>query len=430
MTSRLSGPDYEALVAATRDQRMAWWRSARFGMFVHFGLYALLGRMEWAMALENYSLSEYEALADRFQPKPGAARDWARLARAAGMRYMVLTTRHHDGFSLWDSAANPYNSVNLGPRRDLVREFVDACHECDLKVGFYSSLMDWHHPDSWRCAFDPEARQRFTDYIKALNRELLSQYGKIDVLWYDMPEPLEHAEGWDALGLNQMARALQPDIIINNRSRLPEDFDTPEERLTASERDWEACMTFNGLSWGYVDSEQARPYSYNAHGILRMLQRVTASGGNLLLNIGPRPDGSVPKEAREPLSQVGQWLQAHGEAVYGNKEAALSLVHHALNGVCTATLDQSVLYLWNWVWPADRELTLGGLLTPLRRASLLADGTDIPFRQGGHRVTLGPLPARAPDPLNVTVIKLEFPEPPRWVQASQYPQLHRGRRIQ
>ena len=179
----LSKGEYEAAIAATRDKRMKWWREARFGMFVHFGLYALLGRQEWAMANENIPPEEYEKLAERFQPKPGAPREWAKLAKAAGCKYMVLTTRHHEGFSLWDSKVNPFNSVNFGPHRDLVREFVDACREYDLGVGFYSSVMDWHHPDGRDCATDPDARRRYNDYLTALNTELLTNYDKIDILW-------------------------------------------------------------------------------------------------------------------------------------------------------------------------------------------------------------------------------------------------------
>jgi alpha-L-fucosidase len=300
------------------------------------------------MSLENYPIEEYEKLANQFNPKPGAPRQWAELAAKAGMKYMVMTTRHHEGLSLWDSKVNPYNSVNHGPKRDIVREFVDACREFDLKIGFYSSLMDWHHPDGWRCAFDTQARQRFNAYIRELNRELLTQYGKIDILWYDVARPMESWEGWDSLEMNQMMRELQPHILINNRSRLDEDFGTPEEHLTAMDRDWEACMTFNGISWGYVDSAQASPYSYNAQRIIRMLNTVTAGGGNLLLNIGPTPDGSVPPEATEPLTTVGRWLAENGKAVYGKKPKS---TYANSNGVCGASFDGSNVYVWNWIWP-------------------------------------------------------------------------------
>ncbi|MDR2505173.1 MAG: alpha-L-fucosidase, partial [Oscillospiraceae bacterium] len=213
----ISKPEYDARTAASRDRRMKWWREARFGMFVHYGLYSVLQRHEWAMAIDNFDPEEYAKLADSFLPKENAAMEWAKLASEAGARYMVLTTRHHEGFSMWDSAVNPYNSANYGAKRDIVREFVEACRAYNLRIGFYSSLMDWHHPDGARCAYDSEARKRFTDYIYELNRELLTQYGKIDILWYDVARPMEHCEGWNSLEMNQRFRELQPDIIINNR---------------------------------------------------------------------------------------------------------------------------------------------------------------------------------------------------------------------
>ena len=216
--------DYEAWIASTRDARMDWWRKARFGMFVHFGLYSILGRHEWVMSMEGIDKEDYEKLADQFLPEEGCCEKWAKLAKKAGMKYMVLTTRHHEGFSLWDSKVNPYNSVNYGCHRDIVKEFVEACRKYDLKIGFYSSIMDWHHPDGEKCENDPEARRRFLDYIEALNTELLTNYGKIDILWYDVAQPMESWEAWDSLARNQRLRALQPDIIINDRSRLPEDF--------------------------------------------------------------------------------------------------------------------------------------------------------------------------------------------------------------
>ncbi len=424
MSALLSKPDYEKWTAETRDARMGWWREARFGMFVHYGLYSQVGRNEWVMSLENYPISEYEKLANTFSPKPGAPREWARLAKKAGMKYMVLTTRHHEGFSLWDSKVNPYNSVNFGPHRDIVREFVDACREFDLKIGFYSSLMDWHHPDGWRSAFDSQARLRFNAYLTELNRELMTNYGKIDILWYDVAEPMNNWEGWDSLERNQMVRALQPDIIIDNRSRMDEDFGTPEEHLTAENRDWEACMTFNGISWGYVDSAQAAPYSYNAQRILKMLNTVTSGGGNLLLNIGPMPDGSVPAEAQEPLAAVGSWLAENGQAVYGKQTKTK---FHAASGVAGTSSDGKNVYLWNWIWPSGGEMAIGGFMSPVRAVRLLKDGSPLEFEQRGHRILLKNLPATPPDAhAGITVVQLEFESEPTFHFASYFPQLHGG----
>ena len=359
-----SKPEYEEQITSTRDARMDWWRKGRFGMFVHYGLFSQLGQHEWAMLMENIPIPEYEKLADAFNPKPGAPREWAALAKKAGMKYMVLTTRHHEGFSLWDSTVNPYNSVNYGPKRDIVQEFVDACREFDLGVGLYSSLMDWHHPDAERCAYDTAARRRFTQYIHDLNVELLTNYGKIDILWYDAPSPMQSWEGWDSLERNQHLRKLQPGIIINNRSRLLEDFGTPEGHIKIDERDWEACMTFNDISWGYVDSAQAAPYSYNANRILKMLNKCAAGCGNLLLNIGPAPDGSVPTEAVEPLTTVGKWLKENEKAVFGKMARAVvdKKPRFGGNGLCGFSSDGKSIYVWNWIWPAGGCMGLGGYM--------------------------------------------------------------------
>jgi len=425
MKKLLCKEDYLNEIAQSRDRRMAWWREARFGMFIHYGLYSQIGRNEWAMVLENMPVKEYEQLADTFAPTPGAPREWAKLARRAGMKYLVMTTRHHEGFSLWDSQANPYNSVNFGPKRDLVREFVDACREFDLRIGFYSSLMDWHHPDSWRCAFDSEARTRFNRYIEDLNTELLTHYGKIDILWFDVARPMETAEGWNSLAMNQRLRALQPDIIINDRSYLPEDFSTPEEHIKPVDHDWEACMTFNGISWGYVDSTQSAPYAYNAQRILKMLNTCSKNGGNLLLNIGPTPDGGVPMEAVEPLSKVGDWLQANGRAAYGQmtKEAKM----YGNGGSDISHVGKSV-FLWYWLWPATGEMSVGGYMNAPKAVRFLQDGSPIEFTHDGHRITLKNLPKAPPDQTaGVTVVELVFDGDPGYVFASRYPQLHGGK---
>lgn len=420
--------EYDELTAATREKRLEWFKEARFGMFIHYGLFSEEGCGEWLQAQQNYTVSEYERFAKSFSPKEGCADEWCRAAKEAGAKYAVMTTRHHEGFSLWNSKVNPFNSYKYCGR-DLVREFSDACRKYGLRIGLYSSVMDWHHPDGGRCAYDTEARKRFTDYIEALNTELLSDYGKIDILWYDMPWPMESSESWDSANRNYRLRQLQPDLIINNRSRMAEDFGTPEGALRAEDRYWEACMTFNGISWGYIDSKQAEKYSYSPAQILRMLRNCTASGGNLLLNIGPTADGSVPDEAKDPLRRVGAWLSENGEAAYGIK-TRFSGWEYGANGVTEVTLspDKKTVYLWNYIYPENGKMMLGGYKAAPVSASVLSTGQALHAECDGSRLFLSGLPKENPDKhAGIAVIKLVFEEEVKYRFGSNYPQLHYGR---
>lgn len=393
-----------------RARRMQWWHEARFGMFIHWGLYAQIGRHEWAMNRERIPVEEYEKLVDTWVPKRRPAREWARLAKKAGMKYMVMTTKHHDGFFLWDTDMTDYNSVARGPGRDLVREYVEACREFGLKVGFYYSLMDWHHPDGARCAKNKAARLRFLEFTHGAVRELMSNYGKIDILWYDGAWPFVTPEGWDSVKLNRMARRLQPDIIINNRSQAPEDFGTPEGHIHAEPegRAWEACMTFNG-SWGYMPCVPEEDW-HSPRKVVGMLLQVTAGAGNLLLNIGPAPDGSVPPEAVERLLPVGKWLAKNGEAVYGKVDRSYGIFDWIPIGHFTRK--DNTYYFWCLHWPGS-EIVIGGLRTKLKKAEILATGKRVAFEQKGERLVLKGLPKRDPDNLaKTTVIKMEFASKP------------------
>ncbi len=428
MEQRITSEAYVSYVNESHDRRIAWFREARFGMFIHYGLFSSYAMGEWAQVWENIKISDYEKLAAAFCPKEDCADEWCRLAKEAGAKYAVLTTRHHEGFSLWDSKVNPFNSMKYCGR-DIVREFVDACRKYDLRVGLYSSLMDWRHPDAWKCMTDEDARARFTKYIEDLNVELLSNYGKIDILWYDMPWPSMSTAGWDSVNRNHKLRQLQPDILINNRSRIREDFFTPEEALSESEEwDWEACMTFNGLSWGYVDENQIVPYSYSANRIALMLRKCSALGGNLLLNIGPKADGSVPGEAFEPLRCVGAWLSENGEAVYGKKMKATGKICGANHvSKCTLSADGKELYVWNFIWPSTGTLVYGGYLTAPKKITILSTGEDVSFAMDGHRIVMKNLPTEAPDKkMGITVLKLTFEEPFVYHYGSYYPQVSQG----
>jgi alpha-L-fucosidase len=408
--------EYLRQTQATRAERMRWWHAARFGMFVHWGLYSQLGRHEWAMNRERIPLADYEKLADTWQPQHNAPRAWARLAQQAGMKYMVMTTKHHEGFCLWATQQTTFNAVQRGPKRDLVREYVDACREFGLKVGFYYSLMDWHHPDGALCARDPAARRRFLDFTQGCVRELCTQYGQLDILWYDVAWPLASAEEWESEKMNQMVRELQPHILINNRSRLDEDFGTPEENVTAEKegRAWEACMTFNG-SWGYMPIS---PDWRSVREVVGLLNGATAGGGNLLLNIGPAPDGSVPAEAVERLTAVGRWAEQNQEALYG----AVDRVGDRMESMPTGlwSINGNTAYFWCTRWPGE-ELAIGGLRTRVVKASRLATGQPVAFEQTENRLVLKGLPASQPDTIAGTaIIKLECDAAPRQVLGRGY----------
>lgn len=418
------------------DERIAWFRDARLGLFIHYGLFASYGMGEWAQSQECWTISEWEQMAKDFCPKPGCTDEWCKLAVEAGAKYAVLTTRHHEGFSLWDSKVNSFNSMNVCGR-DLVREFTDSCRKYGLKIGLYSSLMDWRHPDSWRCYNDEASRRRFLDYIEALNVELLSNYGKIDILWYDMPWPQMTSDQWESVIRNSRLRALQPHILINNRSRMPEDFYTPEEslnfppndgkRVAEEGADWEACLTFNGFSWGYVDAAQAEPYSFRAQQLVNTVTKCVQGGGNLLINIGPAADGSVPEDAVKPLTDLGAWMRRNAEAVYGRKARKYEIDVH-LNQVCRAavSLDHKSVYCFDFIWPKNGKLCFGGFKNLPRKIYLLATGEELPFRAEGYRLEIGGLPQKCPDDLGIAVLKMEFDEEVNNTYLCYYPQMSNG----
>ena len=382
-----------------RARRMRWWHEAKFGMFIHFGLYSLIGRHEWAMEMEGIPVAEYEKLAKQFNPKPYAAREWARLAKRAGMKYMVMTTKHHEGFCLFDTEYTDYCAPKQACGRDLVAEFVESARAEGLRVGFYYSLMDWHHPDGARCVEDEAARKRFVKYIHGQVRELMTNYGKIDILWYDVPWPLD-AEGWESARMNRMVRELQPSIIINNRSGLPEDFSTPEQHVRGEPagRAWETCMTMND-SWGYhkADDNWKTPKQ-----ILRYLITCARDGGNYLLNIGPKPDGSVPEESVHILNVVGEWMDKYGHTIYGAEPCDVKRSCFA-----NFTRKGTTLYVHIHFWPGE-EWAIGGIRTKVKSAKLLPEGEPVKFEQNEFHVRFKDLPSEAPDnPISVLELECE-----------------------
>jgi len=370
------------------EDRIRWFTDARFGMFIHWGVYSLLGRGEWVMNRERTPHEEYKPLAQKFNPRKHDPNEWAHLAVQAGMRYMVLTTRHHDGFCLWDSQLSDFTAPKTAGKRDLVADYAKACRKAGLKVGFYYSLKDWHHPD-WlaRQEGDRKRHRRFLEYIHGQVRELCTNYGKVDVLWYDGPGPYD-AEGWESEGLNAMVRKLQPHILINDRSRLPEDFATVEQHLSRVEggRPWEFCLTMNA-NWGYATRS---PYK-STHELIDTLSLVAARGGNLLLNVGPKPDGTIPTRSIQRLKEIGEWMKVNSESIYGCGPHPLQWTSYG-----RVTAKGNALYLhMSKSWPG-REFATAGLKNRIRSATLLGSRRRLTVKKRDVRMWVSGLPETPP----------------------------------
>ncbi|MBQ7208403.1 MAG: alpha-L-fucosidase [Lentisphaeria bacterium] len=410
----------------TYEERMKWFHEARFGIYVHFGLYSLLERGEWTMYSERIPKEEYAALADRFDPVPGCAGEWVQAAKRAGAKYMVLTTRHHEGFSLFDSKYSDFTSAKRGCRRDIVREYVEAARAAGLKVGLYYSLLDWRYPGYFEPGKYPENKAALVAYVHNQVRELMTNYGKIDLLEYDggwmanypNDSPEQRIDFWHARELNAMVRELQPGIIINNRSGLQEDIDTPEQvvKASASGRAWETCMCIgDSCCWGYT---RFNPNWKTPVQLIQHLVTAATGEGNFLLNIGPGPDGRLRAEELERLAVMGDWLEKNGEAIRSSRRCELI-------GTCTPdSVDLNLQGPWArkgntgyWFcfrWPGTRATAVRVASRPLKVTLLGGDGTAFPFTwdPGTQRLIITELPSVPPDP-NCTVLEVLFEEVPR-----------------
>jgi len=397
------------LCSADRKQ---WFRQAKFGMFVHFGLYAIPGRGEWLMRNELIPREEYAKLAEKFLPKRSAPGAWARLAKKAGMKYMVFTSRHHDGFCLFDSQASNFTSVQSPVGVDFVAEYVAACRREGLGVGIYYSLGDWRFgfPQASGLTGTPEQGRQMREQAHKQIRELMTNYGKIDVLWYDggwvypsRPKDgtKEQVKFWQAEKLNKMVRKLQPRILINNRSGMPCDFGTPEQHIEPEAgRLWECCMTVGSeRGWGYLKYD---PEIKTAGQLISSLVYSASQGGNFLLNIGPRPDGSVTAATEKLLEAMGNWLKINGESIYGAEP--LDIFCRTI-GIASRANGHGYFHAIRW---PGKEFTLTNVKTKIKSATILKTGRRLDCEhKNNFRVTLKGLPASPPDPYD-SVIKLEF----------------------
>jgi len=386
------------------EAKYKWFREAGVGMFIHWGVYSVLGRGEWVMYCEQMPLEEYDKNIPGFTAENYDPDEWARLAKNAGMRYMVLTTKHHDGFCLFDTATTDRNAVKQGPKRDLVKEYVEACRKYGLKAGLYFSWPDW----SIQGANDgpdkaPEAWAEYIELIHEQVRELCANYGKIDILWYDRApnmngDNLMSAERLRSHELNTMVRELQPEILINDRSLQPENFYTAEQHVKAPDdpdRLWEACLTMN-KHWGYFPADNH--YKSSAE-IIHKLTDIAANRGNILLNVGPAPDGTIGQPERERLKALGEWLAVNGESVRNVEPCP---VNGGTYG-CSAMKGGSVYLYIHW-WHGN-SITIADCDMDFDEGIILGTGREVTIRRCGKHIVLENLPDTAPDAL-CTVIKL------------------------
>ncbi|HAV13969.1 MAG TPA: alpha-L-fucosidase [Opitutae bacterium] len=425
-----------------RNARMEWWREARFGMFVHWGLYSGLAGTwqgekvvsagaEWIQqrARADTWIYAHEAV-PHFRPTLDFAKEWAKLAKQAGCKYVVFTTKHHDGFSLHDSSITTYDAQDL-IGRDLCKEITEACKAEGLKVGFYHSVIDWHHPQydyvtgrslphplsKKPSPNGPRNHELYIDYLHHQAKELMSNYGTVDIVWWDYSKNEAAGSFWRADDLMAMVREHQPNIVSNNRlyhsfkikeadERLkawkPEqgDFTTPEQHIPSTGLpgvDWEVCMTMN-TTWGYSEHDQTWK---SDEVLIQNLVDIVSKGGNYLLNIGPKGDGSIPEASIQSMASIGRWMEVNGESIYGTTASPFG---KPAWGRYTKTPE--ILYAHVFQWPEDGKLSITAEGIQVSRAYLLADkDQDLQFEM----TTDGPLfslPENAPDN-QVSVIAIE-----------------------
>jgi len=398
-----------------KQERMAWWTADRFGMFIHWGLYAMPARHEWVKRYERMTNEEYEKYFEMFNPDLYNPAEWARMAKAAGMKYAVITSKHHEGFCLFDSEFTDYKATNTPVERDLLKDWVEAFRAEGLKVGFYYSLLDWHHPDytidrnhPLSASSDEEYEELnqgkdmdvYRQYIKDQVREILTNYGKIDIIWldYSFPTRKDYDHGkdrtdWDSENLLKMVRELQPGIIVNDRLDLLDveggwDFKSPEQykvskwpEMDGKKVPWETCQTFSG-SWGYYRDEMTWK---DTKQLLVLLIETVSKGGNLLLNVGPTARGTFDYRAIEKLEEIGKWMEFNDRSIYDCTEAPAEFTAPDQT-LLTYNPETNRLYVHLLDYPM-KWFTMKGFGGKVKYAQFLHDGSEIKFGKPRHNVT-------------------------------------------
>ena len=417
--SQLSPAQLPKETEAQKTQRMKWWTDARFGMFIHWGLYALPARHEWVKNKERMTNDQYQKYFEIFNPDLYNPKEWASKAKEAGMKYVVLTAKHHEGFCLFDSKYTDYKSTNTPFGRDIIKDYVEAFRAEGLKVGFYYSLIDWHHPDytidrnhplrqdsdtAYTTLNRGRDMNKYREYMKNQVRELLTNYGEISIIWFDFSFPGKNGKGradWDSENLLKLARSLQPGIIVDDRLDLEDvdggwDFTTPEQvkvtkwpEVNDKRIPWETCQTFSG-SWGYYRDETS--WKSPAQ-LLELLIESVSKGGNLLLNVGPTARGTFDYRAQERLKAMGEWMKFNSQSVYNCTEAPADFTPPA-NSLLTYNPVTRRLYVHLLAYPMG-TLTLVNMADKVKYVQFLHDASEIRFSVGNNDVSLQ-LPIQKP----------------------------------
>lgn len=412
---------------AEQEARVQWWRDARFGMFIHWGVYAVPGRGEWVQWNEQIPVKEYARLADQFKPDHFNADNWAELAKAAGMKYTVFTSRHHDGFAMFDDGANPFSSVTTAARRDFVAEYVKAVRKAGLGVGLYYSPLDWRFPGFYFPDLQRDSAEAMREQYHRQVNKLMSNYGKIDILWFDGGEAdwlnfggdwggAEAGAGWKKRSagkhyaggfdwqhdqVHTAIRRLQPQVLINGRADMAEDFHSREGDGALGGFDnrhpWELCTTIAG-AWGYQPNMQPKPLAH----YIRLLANVAGRDGNLLLNVGPRPDGQIDPSQAARLREIGAWLGKYGESIYRTRGGPFMPGEYG-----ASTHRDKTIYLHVLKWP-EGKLVLPPMKAKVLKAAVLTGGTaSVVQTAAGTEIAL---PAAQRDGID-TVIALQLDAP-------------------
>ena len=422
---------------AQRDARMAWWREAKFGMFIHWGVYSVpagyyhdkpvSGIGEWIMNRGKIPMAEYQQFAREFNPVKYNPNDWVKAARDAGMKYIVITSKHHDGFAMFCSQASKWNICDASPYgKDVLKPLADACRKYGLKLGFYySQAQDWNNGGAAAGGkWDPAQQHDMDGYIDKIAvpqvKEICSNYGEFPaVLWWDTPRDMNYER---AKKLYDAVEQLRPQIIMNNRlgGGFKGDTETPEQHIPAQGypgRDWETCMTMNG-TWGFKrDDENWK----STETLIRNLCDIASKGGNYLLNVGPTSEGLIPQPSLDRLAQIGKWMKVNGDAIYGTGPTPFGAEAGKLSDTekdkkgkpqfvtaweWRATTKPGKIYLEIFHWPSDGKFELPQLRSKVGKAYLLAGHKRVKFEQGDRGVSLS-LPDKAPDPI-ASVVCLEI----------------------